>query len=163
MIFIRKVTNNSTPYSIPSLSVLHRNKALYSFRKRGQRSTVERNLGLEYVLLVTSNSHISTTLHISPTLKKRNWLKKLCTGSTNGHVLRSSEVIFSGKISFFYFLACGSEISNRRKCVFFRSLDPHKSRLFHKKNCFTITKAVHSGKLPFNATFELIVSYIFTL
>ena len=38
------------PYSIPSLSVLHQNKALYNFHERGQRSIVERNIGLEYAL-----------------------------------------------------------------------------------------------------------------
>ena len=41
---------------------LHRNKALYNFRKRGQRLIVERDIGLEYALLVASNFHISTTL-----------------------------------------------------------------------------------------------------
>ena len=50
------------PYSIPFISVLHRNKALYNFRKRWQHSIVEHNIGLEYALLVVSNSHISTTL-----------------------------------------------------------------------------------------------------
>ena len=81
-------------YSIPFLSVLHRNKVLYNFRKRGQRSIVKHNIGLEYVLLVASNSHISTALHISPALKKCKWLKKLCTGSANDHALRSFEVLF---------------------------------------------------------------------
>ena len=38
------------PYSIPIPGVLHQNKALYNFRKRGQRSIVERNIGLEYAL-----------------------------------------------------------------------------------------------------------------
>ena len=38
------------PYSIPVLSVLHRNKALYNFHKRGQHLIVECNIGLEYVL-----------------------------------------------------------------------------------------------------------------
>ena len=42
--------------------VLHRNKALYNFREKGQRSIVERDIGLEYALLVASNFHISTTL-----------------------------------------------------------------------------------------------------
>ena len=37
-------------YSISFLSVLHQNKALYNFRKRGQRSIVERNIGLECAL-----------------------------------------------------------------------------------------------------------------
>ena len=30
-----------SPYSIPFLSVLHQNKALYSFHKRGQRSQTQ--------------------------------------------------------------------------------------------------------------------------
>ena len=34
-------------YSIPFLRVLHQNKALYNFRKKGQRSIVERNISLE--------------------------------------------------------------------------------------------------------------------
>ena len=54
------------PYSIPFLSVLYQNKALYNFRKRGRSSIVKRNIepniGLEYTLLVASNAHISTTL-----------------------------------------------------------------------------------------------------
>ena len=38
------------PYSIPFLSFLHQNKALYNFCKRGQRLIVECNIGLEYAL-----------------------------------------------------------------------------------------------------------------
>ena len=53
---------SSAHYSIPFLSVLHRNKALYNFRKRGQRSIVKHNIGLEYALLVASNSHVSRRL-----------------------------------------------------------------------------------------------------
>ena len=37
------------PYSVPFLSVLHQNKALYYFHKREQRSVVEHNIGLEIV------------------------------------------------------------------------------------------------------------------
>ena len=37
-------------YSIPFLSGLHQNKALYNFPKKGQRSIVECNIGLEYAL-----------------------------------------------------------------------------------------------------------------
>ena len=56
-ILARKGTKNFTlppipPYSIPFLSVLHQNKALHNFPKRGQRSIVERNIGLECVLRV---------------------------------------------------------------------------------------------------------------
>ena len=39
------------PYSIPFLSALHQNKVLHNFRRRGQRSILECNIGLEYVLL----------------------------------------------------------------------------------------------------------------
>ena len=61
---------------------------------------VERNRGLEYALLVASNSHISTILS-HPLWKNVNESKKLCTGSANYHVFQSFEVFFSGKISFF--------------------------------------------------------------
>ena len=37
-------------HSIPFLSILHKKKALYIFRKWGQGSIVERNIGLEYSL-----------------------------------------------------------------------------------------------------------------
>ena len=48
---MRKVEKNSpTPYSISFLSALHQNKALHKFNKRGQRSMVERNIGLEYIV-----------------------------------------------------------------------------------------------------------------
>ena len=54
--FCRKGTKNFTPYpslySIPFLIVLHQSKALYNFHKYGQRSIVERNIGLEYALPV---------------------------------------------------------------------------------------------------------------
>ena len=39
-----------SPHSIPFLSVLHQNEALYDFRKRGQHLTVERNISVEYAL-----------------------------------------------------------------------------------------------------------------
>ena len=35
-----------SPYQIPFLSVLHQNKDLYNFRKKGQLSIVERNINL---------------------------------------------------------------------------------------------------------------------
>ena len=41
--FLKKGNKNfTTPCSVPFLSVLHQNKALYNFRKRGQRSIAER-------------------------------------------------------------------------------------------------------------------------
>ena len=39
------------------LSVFQYSKALYNFRKSGQRSIVERNIGLEYVHILTTLSH----------------------------------------------------------------------------------------------------------
>ena len=44
-----------SPYSIPFLSVLHQNKVLHNFRKREQRSIVERNIGLGYALITETN------------------------------------------------------------------------------------------------------------
>ena len=41
------------PCSVQFLSVLHQNKALHNFRKRGLRLIVERNIVLEYALLWT--------------------------------------------------------------------------------------------------------------
>ena len=48
--FKKRAPKIPPPYSIPFLSVLRQNKALYNFRKRGQRSIVERNIGLKYPL-----------------------------------------------------------------------------------------------------------------
>ena len=48
--FLKKGTKNFiTPYSIPFLSVSHKNKAFYNFRKKGQHSIVEHNISLEKV------------------------------------------------------------------------------------------------------------------
>ena len=48
--FQKKGPQKSHPYSIPFLNVLHQNKALHNFCKRGQCLIVERNIGLEYAL-----------------------------------------------------------------------------------------------------------------
>ena len=48
--FLKKGLKNLTPYPIPFLSVLHQNKALYNFRKKGHLSVVERNIDLKYAL-----------------------------------------------------------------------------------------------------------------
>ena len=54
--FEKKGTKNlTTPYSIPFLSVLHQNKALHNFHKRGQRPTVGRIKGLDWGLMGHSN------------------------------------------------------------------------------------------------------------
>ena len=42
-----------SPYLISLLSVLHQNKALHNFRKRGQRWIDECNIGLEYALVIS--------------------------------------------------------------------------------------------------------------
>ena len=47
------------PYSIPFLSVLHQNKAMHNFRKKGQRSIVERNIGLQYTLIALAVPNFS--------------------------------------------------------------------------------------------------------
>ena len=44
-----------TLFSIPFLSVLHQNKALHNFHKRGQRPTVGRIKGLDWGLMGHSN------------------------------------------------------------------------------------------------------------
>ena len=49
-------------YSIPFWNALHRNKALYNCCKTWQHSIIQRNICLEYALLVASNSHVSITL-----------------------------------------------------------------------------------------------------
>ena len=54
---LKKMPLNILPHpspisnAIPFLSVLHQNKALHSFCKRGQCSIVEHNIGLEYALV----------------------------------------------------------------------------------------------------------------
>ena len=60
------------PYSIPFLSVLHQNKALYNFRKRGQRSILERNIGLEYALKSTMFCYLTV----------QKWKSALCNKHT---------------------------------------------------------------------------------
>ena len=89
-------------YSILFLSDLHRNKALYDFRKRGQRSIVERNISLEYSLLVASNSHISTTLcHLL--WKNVNGSKIYVLTVPMMISFKVFRYFLSGKISFFLF------------------------------------------------------------
>ena len=41
------------PYSIPFPNVLHQNKALHNFQKRGAASIVEHDIGLEHELLTS--------------------------------------------------------------------------------------------------------------
>ena len=60
------------PYSITLISVLHENKALHNFCKRGQHSIVECNIGLEYALIWVKN--IMTT-------QKGQSQKKISQGS----------------------------------------------------------------------------------
>ena len=60
------------PYSITLISVLHENKALHNFCKRGQHWIVECNIGLEYALIRVKN--IMTT-------QKGQSQKKISQGS----------------------------------------------------------------------------------
>ena len=111
-----------SPSSIqsPFLSVFRRNKALYNFRKTGQHSIVERDIGLEYALLVASNSHISTALS-NPLWKlwmTENVIYWQCHWSCPS---KFWSIFFSDKISFFYLPTCGNKISNRKKCFFQKS------------------------------------------
>ena len=57
---LKKGHQKSPLYSIPLPSVLHQNKALHTFCKRWQHSTVERNVGLEYALNIWLFSVSST-------------------------------------------------------------------------------------------------------
>ena len=52
---IKGTKNLTTPYSIPYLSVLHQNKSLHNFHKRGQPPTVRHIKGLDQGLVVHSN------------------------------------------------------------------------------------------------------------
>ena len=65
------------------------------------------NIGLDYVLLVASNSHISTS---HPLLKNVNDSKSYVLAVP---MIMSFKV--SGKISFFLFASRGNEISNWKK------------------------------------------------
>ena len=62
---MKKGTKNFTPlpprYSIPFLSVLGQNKALFDFHKRGHRLIVERNIGLEFSIPVHVINHTFLT------------------------------------------------------------------------------------------------------
>ena len=109
---------------------MHWNEALYNFRKRGQRSIVSSNMGLEYALLVASNYHMSTTLS-HPLRKNVNDSKCFLLAVP---IILSFKVLkyFSvAKRNFFYLLSCGNEISNRKKLFFF--LTHTTEGFFHKK------------------------------
>ena len=105
--------------------------------QKGQRPIVKRNIGLEYALLVASNSHISTTLsHLL--WKNINDSKSYVLAVPMIMSFKVLKYFFSGKISFLLLLACGNEISNRNKMIyifffFFRNLDLHSSRLFSQE------------------------------
>ena len=55
-VFMKKGHQKSHPfsYSIPFLSVLHQNKALYNLHKREQHLIVKYNIALEYALTITT-------------------------------------------------------------------------------------------------------------
>ena len=91
--------------------------SLYNFHKRGQHSTVERNIGLEYAMLVASNSHIST---LSCPLWKKSYILAVPV-IMSFKVLKYWSILFVTKEVLFYLSACGNEISNRKKCFCFFS------------------------------------------
>ena len=70
----------------------------------GQRSIVERKIGLEYALLVALNSHILTTLS-DPLWKIVNESKSYVLAVPMNMPFKVLKYFFSGKISFFLF-AC---------------------------------------------------------
>ena len=83
-------------YSIPSLTVLHQNKALYNFRKRAAFDS-QMQYWMQYRPRIYPAGDIKCPYlnnMISPTVKKCKWLKKLCTNSANDHVLQSFWSIF---------------------------------------------------------------------
>ena len=89
--------------------------SLYNFHKRGQRSIVERNIGLEYAMLVASNSHIST---LSCPLWKKSYILAVPV-IMSFKVLKYWSILLVTKEVLFYLLACGNEISNWKKCCCF--------------------------------------------
>ena len=65
------------PYSIPFLSVLQHHEAFHNFHKRGrgQRSTVEQNIGLEYVPWTAHIDFHSTLMLHCTSLHFKIWVK----------------------------------------------------------------------------------------
>ena len=97
---------------------MHWNKALYNFRKRGQRSIVSNNMGLEYALLVASNYHMSATLS-HPLWKNVNDSKCFILAVPISMSFKVLKYFSVAKRNFFYLLSCGNEIWNRKKLCFF--------------------------------------------
>ena len=104
---------------------------MYNFRKRGQRSIIERDIGLEYALLVASVSHVSTTLS-HPLWKNVNDSKSYVLAVSMIMSFKVLKSFFSGKMSFFYLLACGNKISNQN--FFSEILTNTTVDFFRKKN-----------------------------
>ena len=114
--------------------VLPRDKDLYNFRKRGQSSIVERDIGLEYPLLVASNFHISTTLS-QPLWKNVNDSKSYILAVPMIMSFKVLKYFFSSKKSCFLFAWLWlQDLKPEKMFFFFRNLDQHNGRLFHKKN-----------------------------
>ena len=67
--FWKKGPKNPPPYSTPFLSILHQNKALHNCCKRGQRSIVERTIGIEYALAWHNSFQVNVS-STSPTFWK---------------------------------------------------------------------------------------------
>ena len=128
--FFEKRAPKILPYSIS-----FQNKALYNFCKRGQRSIVEQNIGLEHALLMALNSNILTTLS-QPLRKNVNDPKSYVVAMRMIMFFKILKCSFSGKIRFFYLLAWGNEIPQTRKNdVFFSEILTHITLdFFHTKN-----------------------------
>ena len=63
------------PYSSLLLSVLHQKKALGTFHRKGQRSIVERNIGLEYALARYWNSNFMSEEHLILNIGIKNYIQ----------------------------------------------------------------------------------------
>ena len=131
--FFEKRAPKTLPYSIPFLSVLHRNKALHNFWERGQHSIVKHNIGLEYALLVASNSHISTTSHL---LWKNVNEKSYVLAMQMIMPFKVLKYYFSGKISEFFSICLPVVTRSQTGKFFFLSeiLTNTTVDFFHKKN-----------------------------
>ena len=110
---------------------------MYNFRKRGQRSIIERDIGLEYALLVASVSHVSTTLS-HPLWKNVNDSKSYVLAVPMIMSFKVLKYFFSGKISFFS-ICLPVVMRSQTGIFFFRNLDKHNSRLFSQEKWWFLT------------------------
>ena len=117
---------------------MHLNQALYNFSKRGQCSIVEHNIGLKYALLVTSNSHISTTLS-HPLWKNVSDSKRYVLAVPMIIPFKVLKYFLVAKVIFFICLPVVTRSQTGKNVSLFRNLDPHNSRRFHKKKWWFVT------------------------